>query len=271
MIMVTLKYESEVLKQLTDVSTYKKIDISPVFRVKKRIKSVLTSALRNKIIDDETAEFLTSEHPITLVIYILPKVPKDPINPGHPIVSGMGSVTTPLAQYLDRCVTPLLFNTKLYIRDTSDFLDKIQNIKLSSDSLLVTWDVSSLTVIPHELGIKACRRLLIQLGLYEKQHIEFLLDLLKIVLDENYFLFKDTHFLQLRGAAMGSNVAPPYANAFMNMIETSFIFVNNMFLEHCQGWYRFVDNIFAVWGGDIGTPLLFDRYLNYFIPSQSKV
>lgn len=120
------------------------------------------------------------------------------------------SVTAPLARYLDRCLTPLLLGTRSYIKDTSDFLSKVRNIKLSVDSILVSWDVSSLyAIIPHELGIEACRRLLIQSGSYEIQNIGFLLDLLKIVLDENDFLFKDTHFLQLRVAAMGSNVAPP--------------------------------------------------------------
>lgn len=65
---------------------------------------------------------------------------------------------------------------------------------------------------------------------------------------------------------MGSNVTPPYANTFMNMIEMSFICNNKIFLEHCQGWFRFVDDVFAVWGGEIGTLLFFDQYLNYLIP-----
>lgn len=133
----------------------------------------MTTALKNKIKDNETVDVFISEHPITPVIYVLPKIHKDPVNPpGRPIVFGMESVTAPLAQYLDKCLTTLLLNTKSYIKDTSDFLSKIQDIRLSADSILVSWDVSSLyTIIPHELGIEACRRLLIQSGIYIKHSI----------------------------------------------------------------------------------------------------
>lgn len=157
MIMDTSKYELEVFKQLADVCTYRQLDSSPVFKVQTRIKKVLTLALKDKIIDDETYKFLLCEHSILPVIYILSKIHKDSINPlGRPIVSGMESVTTSLAQYLDKCITPLLINTKSFIRDTTDFLDKIKRIKLLSDSNLVTWDASSLyTTIPNELGIEA--------------------------------------------------------------------------------------------------------------------
>lgn len=136
-----------------------------------------------------------------------------------PLFQGWNQWQQPLAQYLDKCVTPLLVNTKSFIWDTSDFLNKINEI--------VTWfhptslDVSSLyTTIPHELGIEACRRFLVQSDCYNDRQIVFLLELLRIVLEENYFLFKETHYLQFKEAAMGSNVAPPYANSFMNMIET---------------------------------------------------
>lgn len=44
----------------------------------------------------------------------------------------------------------------------------------------------------------------------------FLMDLLKIIF-ENYFVCKETNFLQLRGAEMGSIVAPLYANTFIDM------------------------------------------------------
>lgn len=91
-------------------------------------------------------------------MYILLKIHKDPINPpGCPIVSSMESVTAPLAQFLDRCLTSFSINTRLYRCDTSDFFNKVREIGFTSDSFLITWDVSSLyTVIPHELGMEAC-------------------------------------------------------------------------------------------------------------------
>lgn len=90
---------------------------------------------------------------MTPIIYVLPKIHKDPINPpDRPIVSSTASVTMPLAKYLDRCLTPLIIQIRSYIRDTQDFLSKIQPLIIPPDALLVTWDVANLyTAIPHNL------------------------------------------------------------------------------------------------------------------------
>lgn len=80
------------------------------------------------------------------------------------------------------------------------------------------------------------------------------------------FSFKETKYLQLRGAAMGSNVAPLYANAFMNMIENSFFYGNVLFKENIRCWFCFIDSVFTVWEGDMDTLLLFHAYLNYLVP-----
>lgn len=82
---------------------------SLVFRVQARIKNLVTQAVKNDIIDSDTSLFLITEYPITRVIYVLLKIHKDPANPpGHLIVSGMESVTTMLAKYLDKVLTPLV-------------------------------------------------------------------------------------------------------------------------------------------------------------------
>lgn len=71
-------------------------------------------------------------------------------------------------------------------------------------ALLVTWDVANLYMaIPHTLGLEACKSLLDGSKTYTPAQISFLVDSLSIVLEENFFLFKDTYYLQLTGAAIG--------------------------------------------------------------------
>lgn len=79
-------------------------------------------------------------------------------------------------------------------------------------------------------------------------------------------MVKDVYYLQLAGAAMGSNVAPPYAKAFMDMIEQAFIFHCTLFNDHCTAWYRFIDDAFAIWTGDFHSLSLFNFYLNSLVP-----
>ena len=46
-----------------------------------------------------------------------------------------------------------------------------------------------------------------------------LLELLKIVKHKNNFQFNRKHYLQIGGTAMGTRVAPSYANLFMAYLE----------------------------------------------------
>lgn len=113
--------------------------------------------------------------------------------------------------------------------DTSDFLKGLRDITVvPTEGWLVTVDVVSLyTSIEHQKGIEAVRGLL-STGDYSVQQQNFVMELLEIVLYENFVLFRDQFFIQKRGTAMGSNVAPHM------QIVTCQILRNALFtLIHC--------------------------------------
>ena len=54
-----------------------------------------------------------------------------------------------------------------------------------------------------------------------KQNIgPYIIKLLKLVLHSMSFTFNGYHYLQIGGTAMGTGVAPNYANLFMDRFET---------------------------------------------------
>ena len=62
---------------------------------------------------------------------------------------------------LDLILQPYVGQTRSYIKDTSDFLEKISSIELEEDDWLFTMDVTSLyTNIPHDEDIECIRNLL---------------------------------------------------------------------------------------------------------------
>ncbi|XP_035825664.1 uncharacterized protein LOC106011776, partial [Aplysia californica] len=69
--------------------------------------------------------------------------------------------------------------------------------------------------IPHQEGIEACRSALRSLAPYNTRQTLEICKLLKLVLTLNNFSFNNQNFLQLTGTAMGTPVAPSYANIFM--------------------------------------------------------
>ena len=72
----------------------------------------------------------------------------------------------------------------------------------------------------HNEGIDACRRFL---DTRTDKHIptETLCDLLRIILTMNNFTFNQHHYLQIHGTAMGTKMAPSFANLFLAIFETN--------------------------------------------------
>ncbi|XP_041420574.1 uncharacterized protein LOC121394246 isoform X2 [Xenopus laevis] len=124
-------------------------------------------------------------------------------------------------------------------------------------------DVNSLyTIIPHEEGLNAVRELMVNAAEYDGPPTEFTLSLLHFILHKNYFKFEKDYFLQTSGTAMGSNVAPTYANAFMHAYEKRHILCNPLFRRFGGYYRRYIDDLFFLWFGSEKDLLEFFGELN---------
>ena len=136
-------------------------------------------------------------------------------------MSGNGSPTERISEFVDSYLNPLVCHTHSYIQDTTDFLRKLEGIKhqIPNAAFLVTLDVFSLyTNIPHGEGINACA-IALRSNNQTKPSVRHLTDLFRHVLTKNNFTFLNRNFLQVQGTAMGTKMAPSYANLFMSDLE----------------------------------------------------
>ena len=113
-------------------------------------------------------------------------------------------------------------------------------------TVLATIDVSSLyTNIPQDEGTEAC---LDAIDATEASHIprDVLPQLFEIVLKCNVFSFDGQMYEQIQGTAMGTKMAPSYANLFMDRFERAFLAQ-----EPIQPlvWKRYIDGILCIWVG----------------------
>ncbi|XP_041428430.1 uncharacterized protein nr6a1.L isoform X6 [Xenopus laevis] len=121
-------------------------------------------------------------------------------------------------------------------------------------------DVSSLyTVIPHEQGIIACREAL-ETRSDKSVPTEFLIDLLELALTKNYFRFENSFYLQISGTAMGSALAPSYANLFMLRYEQNYIMRGAA--DKLIAYLRYIDDLLLIWDGDAASLTGFFNMLN---------
>ena len=69
--------------------------------------------------------------------------------------------------------------------------------------------------------------------------------LANIVFKKNYFTFNNRLYRQTQGTAMGTRMAPSYANIFMKYIEMQLIDTSP---KKPKIWLRFIDDIFMILG-----------------------
>ena len=111
--------------------------------------------LRNDEIAQSVYRNLVPKDCKTPAFYFLPKIHKQNIT-GRPIISGNNSPTEKISAFVDEHIKQFVPHIKSYVRDTPDFIKKIENFKLNGDYFLVTMDVTSLyTNIPNHEGLVA--------------------------------------------------------------------------------------------------------------------
>ena len=236
---------------------YQKVDQSKLEQTKKEIKVVLNQALENQIITQSEYNAMNPDDKTAGKFYCNSKVHKDhnpgSVPPPRPIVSCCGSVTESIGLFVEHYLKPLATTHKSYIQDTPDFLRQIldynQKVKLPLNAILVVQDVSALfTNITHEDAQNTSREALNE---RENQEVptEFIICLLKLVLENNLFDFNGDLYQQLIGVSMGSRPAPPMANIFMarnldqQILDIAARFGQMDFMK------RFLDDLFSIFFG----------------------
>lgn len=260
-------YDTEVNRQLSNQLFYQKLDSDPSEDFKKNIHCHLSDFLESGDITKKEFDFMKIDYPTKPVIYTLPKIHKNLEQPpGRPIISGIGSLTEKISTFVDYFLKPHVATLPSYVKDTIDMINILKSIDFSvKNMLLVTLDVESLyTNIPHEGGIEAVDFYLRPLHMDMKPSITCIKELVKLVLTKNAFMYKDTHYLQVKGTAMGSTMAPNYASLYVGSFEHDFVFnrSHNDFFHHIGLWRRYIDDIFILWSGTPNELFDFVNFLN---------
>lgn len=260
------QYLKEAHRQLLDPKYYTPVPHNPIPKLIEDITAYLHFLHSAHIIDTNTYNFLIPHSPSRIpLFYMLPKIHKPNI-PGRPIISGCDSPTEKLSIFVDHYLKTLVPSIPSYIRDTNHFLQTIFSLPtpLPENTILVTIDVTSLyTNIPHEEGIAASLKALSTLPKHSTPPLHVFNQFLTFILKHNFFSFNQQFYLQQHGTAMGTRMAPSYANIFMAQLETQLL-TNppNSLLPLL--WKRYIDDIFMIWPHGQTTLEHFLQYMNNF-------
>lgn len=129
------------------------------------------------------------------------------------------------------------------------FIQKVEMTVVPDTAFLVTFDVESLyTSIPHE-DLRSVVQLYLEKDISLQVPVHFVLDLVDLLLEKNYFRFEDTFYLQTKGVSMRSSFAPSISNLFMAQLEDKYILNKdfNLFFKDIILFYQYIDDCFCVY------------------------
>ena len=253
-------YIKEAMRQLKNKQFYIECKENLTMKHHNLVQELVSELFDKEIISEQTYKYLSTGGKRTSVFYLLPKIHKNLKNPpGRPIVSSIDCPTERISMMLDIILQPLLFTTRSYIKDTPDFLRKISIEIILPEENFFTLDVSSLyTNIPFTESLR-----IMEEEFFPKTDCriptEYLVKLLELILKCNNFTFNRRHFLQVNGTAMGTRVAPTYANLFMAHFEEKYVYTYKGNSKP-RIWFRFIDDI---WGVFLENSTHFQDFVTY--------
>ena len=258
-VMNTTDYLREGYRQLSDTKFYTKLPNDPTEKIAQNVTKTLKEMRQKGLISEKNFDHLAPDNCTEARFYMLPKIHKKGV-PGRPICSSVNHPTSRISKLVDEHIKEYVPQTQSYIRDTQDFISKMKSLgPIPQGAILCTLDVSSLyTNIPNHEGILAVAEKLRQ-DPSKAPITKFILDLLKLVLHSMNFTFNGDHYLQTGGTAMGTSLAPNYANLFMDRFETKALAGYHL---KPLVWKRFIDDIILVWTHGEDSLIKFIEYLN---------
>ena len=243
-------YIKEAQKQLKDENVYKKVNFKDqqLSELVDKSNHFFKELKTKGCITDKNLKYFIYQYKKACnlgKLYLLPKIHKRLSEvPGRPAISNCGAPTEKVSEFLDFHLKTIMQDGASYIKDTTDFPDKIKNLRVPEDAFLVTADVVGLYPnILQEAGLKSLKEALDRRR-EKKTSTEDLVKMAEFVLKNNYFEFDRSVYQQVLGTAIGTKFAPPYACIFMDRLENEFL--DTQILKTLV-WLRYIDDIFFIW------------------------
>ena len=136
-------YLDECNRQLNNPTFYELQTTDLTDNIQKRVTLYVKRMFNDHLIDKKTKQYLVNKNPRPGRFYILPKIHKVN-NPGRLTVSSNNHPTERISQCVDFNLKPLVCTIPSFIKDTTDFLNKLAMLqRLPNHAVLVTLDVTS--------------------------------------------------------------------------------------------------------------------------------
>ena len=178
-----------------------------------------------------------------LNIYIKIHLQNEPI---RPVFNNIQATTYKMAKYINKKMNHLLNLPNTYnTRNSQEIAEELKSIKINENNRILTLDIKDLYVnLPINCIIKATRHWLHKNNNNEDV-ITQLLNVIKTVMQQNYFQFNDTFCQPEKNIAMGSPISGTMAEIYLQYVEANY--VKRWETDEIIYYKRYVDDILIIY------------------------
>jgi len=233
-------YKELCLKNL-DTPDFEQISYDPLEEIKLKIKNNLDDLFQNDDISLKLLDFLSLENSKLGNYRVLMKIHKNKFST-RPIINCRSHPTENLSWLVDTLLKPLIVLTESYIQDSQNLLQKTKDRIFEPNCEIYSCDFEGLySNIDLENALNVIydfmKDKINSIHLNYKAFYVFL----KLIFENNYFIYDKKFYRQLKGIAMGTKAGPSIANIYLYILEKSFLYI------HKPLYYsRFIDDIFII-------------------------
>jgi len=160
----------------------------------------------------------------------------------RPIINCRSHPTENLSWLVDTLLKPLIVLTESYIQDSQNLLQKTKDRTFELDCEIYSCDFEGLYSnidLEHALNViyDFMKDKINSIHLNYKAFYVFL----KIIFENNCFIYDKKFFRQLKGIAMGTKAGPSIANINLYILEKSFLYIHKPLF-----YSQFIDDIFII-------------------------
>ena len=260
-------YKEKMLGQLNNELHYKPLQSDPTSKHISVVEKWCLKWLQKGEISPKIANWVNNRKAKPGVAFGNVKTHKDG-NPLRLITSCCGTPIENLSAFTEFYLQPLARNLPSFIKDTTDLLNRIEEINRNGPfpegTLLVSWDVVSMFPnIDNNLGLTAVKN---ALDTRERKipSTKCILEAVEICLENNHSVFCQDFFLQIHGTAMGPKNACSYADLAMGVIDHKAKFCGPI---KPALWWRYRDDVFDLWQQGLPALETFTQYINSLYPT----
>lgn len=227
------------------------IDSDPTNKFNTKLKYTLNNNCKNLFNKSETRA-LKMMDPNAPSFTGLPKLHKDNI-PVRPLVNFTSAPSYRLSKKLDQILrTHIKLENNHSLKNSIEFVNLTESLNINSHQTMASFDIVNLyTNVPIEETLRITKDNLLQNSSLSTQAIDELINILKITLKQNYFIFDGKYYMQNNGLAMGSPLSSILSEIYLNDMENTYILSeHNKYANKILFYKRYVDDTFVIFNGN---------------------